>query len=174
MSDILTNNKLQDIILIYNPQRILSSYILGMLVPILIIPGLSFILQGEYVGFIAIMVWLSLFTLRTGATIDFERKILNSFFELFWIKFYRVKNLDNYTELRIKTVSESYRFYSKIQSKQFDKEFQSIELFDMKTNRYEQIAWGDKEKILAIAEKIGKYFGIPRIKKLSHINKQIT
>ena len=149
----------------YYHHKSINRVIIGMLAAVLLIPCLVIVSTDNYFGFALLGLWVSLFTIRKGVKIDYQKKEILFFREYLWMRFYNYKNFQNYSFYRMKRTSESYSLNSKVQTMQISNEFHVIEFLNNRKNIFERIAIGNLNTISAIAQKVEKDLGIERMKK---------
>lgn len=150
----------------YNPNKPSHHFIIGILAVILALPGIILLFNGVYFGFIPVLLWLSLLTIKNGVQINEQSKKVLIFKEYLWFRFYNNFSLDDYKSFKIRKSREAYTLNTRVQSMNVNNEYLVIEILNSKTQKFKSLAFGDNEDIMGIADKLENDFGLQRrIKK---------
>ncbi|MFN6945162.1 MAG: hypothetical protein ACK4ND_09460 [Cytophagaceae bacterium] len=144
---------------------IISSVVKGMLFPVLVIPGLIIMQETVFFGSLLILIYFSLFTLKKGASIDFNNHKINFYSSYFGIKSNDWKEIKSFSNYKITNINKSYEMTARgVAPSVVTYRKTALDLFDKKERLYRRAALGEFQEIKEIIGRLKEY-GIESAKK---------
>lgn len=142
-------------ITLYNNNRLENNFVKGVVSTLFVLPGLLFFFSGNYIlGFLFIILWISLETIKSGIEVDFKNDTIVFFKKYLGFTVYKndIKIDKNKTNLyRIKKQSKTIGYSSRAQTSSVTRMYYTIEFSYNGKNIFQELLIGDNETIHQLA-----------------------
>jgi hypothetical protein len=149
---------------VYFKASVISSYLMGMLMAVMITPGVILIaFDGNVFGFLLIFIWIFLLSISKGTKIDFENKQISFFFSVLWIKFDNWVPVSEFNKFKILNINDSRQYFSRATSTTIHYKKTALDLAIPETRKFKRLAEDDLEEIKTLATRLTEEFKYERI-----------
>jgi hypothetical protein len=134
---------------------IVDLYLLGILAVPIVMPGLMLIFNNHVLlGWTLILLWTSLFTIKQGAKIDFNKKNISFFYSYLWIQKDSWRKSEEFQHYKILTVHKSYSLSTAKgpSSTIISYKKRALDLFDNKEKKYKRVALAKPDEVNQIRQ----------------------